>query len=338
MKIEIALAKVLPKKGDNWFEQLTREEQEEYVKAHPRSKYAKQLKAKTAEQQPAKEKTSRATQVSHATKTVDGKRVLEDGSPLPEHIQKLVIPPAWTDVKINPDPDGDLLAMGRDAKGRLQPIYSERFAQSQAEAKFMRVQQLAHEFEAISKQNDKDRRSKDERKRDSADCAFLIMRTGLRPGSDDDTGAEKKAYGATTLEGKHVVIEGGKVFLRFTGKKGVSLNLEMDDPEVVKMLKKRKKEAGEDGKLFSKTHDKALLDYTHTLDGGHFKTKDFRTHMGTHTAMKEVAAMEKPKNEKEYKKAVMAVAKKVSAKLGNTPTMALQAYINPVVFADWRMQ
>jgi DNA topoisomerase IB len=33
----------------------------------------------------------------------------------------------------------------------------------------------------------------------------------------------------------------------------------------------------------------------------------------------------------------MAVAKTVSARLGNTPTIALQSYIDPTVFGAWKM-
>jgi DNA topoisomerase-1 len=267
---------------------------------------------------------------------VDGKRMMEDGSELPEHIKKLTIPPAWTDVRINPDPNGDLLVLGKDAKGRVQSVYSEKFAQTQAEAKFMRVQALANEFDDIHKQNEKNRRSRTPRTKDAADCMRLIMQTGIRPGSDEDTGAEKKAYGASNMRAEHVVTEKGKTYLRFTGKKGVDLNIEIEDPETAKMLKRRAKESP-DGQLFPNINEKHLLDYTHTLDGGHFKTKDFRTHLGTSTAIKEMENHPKPTNEKEYRKAVLAVAKKVSAKLGNTPTIALQAYINPAVFASWRL-
>ena len=334
MKMKI---KVATEKSSNWFEELSPEEQSSYIKQHPRSKYARSVKHDAAPAvAPKTTAPSRAVQVSKGTTVVEGKLMMEDGSPLPEHIKKLGIPPGWKEVRVNPDPEGDLLAIGRDAKGRLQPIYSERFAATQAEAKFLRVQQLAMEYDAISAQNEKDRRSRDPKKRDNADCAFLVMRTGLRPGSDADTGADVKAYGATNLRAEHVVIEKGKTFLRFTGKKGVKINLEMDDPEVVKMLRRRKADST-DGTLFPTTSDKALLDYTRTLDGGHFKTKDFRTHLGTATAMQEAAKVEKPTDAKSYKQAVMNVAKKVAAKLGNTPTIALQSYINPVVFASWRL-
>lgn len=50
-----------------------------------------------------------------------------DGSPVDddtrEWIRLLVIPPAWKDVWISPDPDGHILATGRDAAGRKQYIY-----------------------------------------------------------------------------------------------------------------------------------------------------------------------------------------------------------------------
>src|ERR1051325_10238479 len=38
-------------------------------------------------------------------------------------IKALVIPPAWTDVWICPEPDGPLQATGRDARGRQQSRY-----------------------------------------------------------------------------------------------------------------------------------------------------------------------------------------------------------------------
>jgi DNA topoisomerase-1 len=49
-----------------------------------------------------------------------------DGSPVDddtwEWISFLVIPPAWKDVWISPDPDRHILATGRDAAGRKQHI------------------------------------------------------------------------------------------------------------------------------------------------------------------------------------------------------------------------
>jgi DNA topoisomerase-1 len=162
------------------------------------------------------------------------------------------------------------------------------------------------------------------------------MAMGIRPGSDTDTKAKVKAYGASTLEGRHVVEEDGQVYLRFTGKKGVAINLAVSNPDIARDLADRASRAGAGGRLFPAVAGDSLLEYTHTLNGGGFKTKDFRTLLATRSAMKQVEQAEPPKTEKDYKKRVLEVAKAVSARLGNTPTVALQSYINPAVFAPWR--
>ena len=256
---------------------------------------------------------------------------------LPAHIEKLKLPPAWTDVRYSDDPHADLLAVGKDSKGRVQSVYSEAFSATQAAAKFARIEELRGKFGYISKQNEEAQRSSVPRIKDSADCLSLIMKMGVRPGSETDTGAKVKAYGATTLEGRHVVIDGEKVSLKFVGKKGVALDLPVENAELAKMLVDRSKKSGGTGKLFPSTNDKALLDHTHSLDGGGFKTKDFRTHVGTSSAYALVAGTPKPTSMAEYKKAVMDVARQVSQKLGNTATIALQSYISPAVFSEWRI-
>ncbi len=45
-------------------------------------------------------------------------------SKVPEHLKKLRIPPAWKDVRVNPNEDAALVATGLDEKGRRQAIYS----------------------------------------------------------------------------------------------------------------------------------------------------------------------------------------------------------------------
>ena len=250
---------------------------------------------------------------------------------IPPHIQALKIPPGWHSVRFNPDPDGDLLVLGKDSKGRRTAIYSAKFLKQQADLKFKRIMELDAKYDAILKSVQADVKKGNE----AAATLRLVMMTGIRPGSEADTKARKQAYGATTLEGRHVVTVYNKVHLRFTGKKGTKQDLLVRDPAVASDLLARAKTAGPTGKLFNVTSGE-LLEYTHSKDGGGFKTKDFRTLLGTRTAMNEVAVMGKPKDEKAYKKAVREVAKTVSKVLGNTPTVALQSYISPTVFAEWQ--
>lgn len=258
--------------------------------------------------------------------------ITHDDKEVAEHVKKLGIPPAWQNVRVAPTPEHDLQAIGHDVKGREQRIYSEAFTQRQAELKFSRNKELIAKREAIFKQNDSNLESEDPVTVENAACMKLIQQTGIRPGSDSDTGAERRAYGATTLEGRHVVVEGGEVRLKFVGKKGVDLDITVEDKATADMLVERKKKAGDSGRLFN-TDSKALQKYAHTLDGGSFKPKDFRTLKGTMTAMEAIEKEPVPASSmKEFKKRVLAIAKQVADKLGNTPTIALQSYINPFVF------
>jgi DNA topoisomerase-1 len=260
----------------------------------------------------------------------------QNGADIPAHIKALKLPPAWTDVKINPDPNADLLAQGKDAKGRLQSVYSDSHNMRTAAAKFSRIRELIQKRDKIFAQNAANLKSDDPIIRENAAVSALIHSTGIRPGSDTDTGAKKKAYGATTLLGQHVTTDSeGNVVLKFTGKKGVDLSIPVTDSQVADILKERAAKAGPDGKLFN-TDDSKLRDYTHTLDGGGFKTKDFRTLKGTSIAIEQIKMLPKPTNEKEYKEAVKKVATVVSQTLGNTPVITLQAYIDPTVFSGWQ--
>lgn len=256
-----------------------------------------------------------------------------DRSQWPDHIKKLKVPPAWTNVRVSPDPDAPLQVIGKDAKGRSQYVYSADFSQSQAAAKFKRIKQLSTKLDAITQRNDKNLQSADKTKSEHALVTKLIMDMGLRPGSERETGAAEKAYGATTLRGEHVKKVGNETRLVFTGKKGVKLDLPVTDPNIASALQKR---AGQTGPLFPNVSDASLRNYIHSVAGADFKTKDLRTLKGTQLATNLVGKMPVPKTPADYKKAVKVVATAVSKVLGNTPVIALQSYISPTVFAPWQ--
>src|SRR5215471_969616 len=54
-------------------------------------------------------------------------------------IKRLAIPPAWTDVWICPSANGHIQAIGRDARGRKQYRYHERWREVRDENKFDRL-------------------------------------------------------------------------------------------------------------------------------------------------------------------------------------------------------
>jgi DNA topoisomerase-1 len=263
----------------------------------------------------------------------EGKWVPKEGGELPAHIAALKIPPAWKDVEVSVDALNKIMVRGVDAKDRQQQVYHPEFVKAQAELKFARNKEMLEKSAELDEQISKGMTSSVHEVREAAACLRLIKATGIRPGSESDTGAKRQAYGATTLQGRHVkVMEDGRVQLQFVGKKGVDLRIWVDDEKVAADLKVRKSKVGDREKIFNTT-DGRVLDYSHELDGGMFKTKDFRTLKGTETALELIRKNPAPaRNEKTYKTRVKDIAKAVSRVLGNTPTIALQSYINPFVF------
>ena len=71
----------------------------------------------------------------------DGRRV--KSSDELARIRDLVIPPAWEDVWICPDPYGHLQATGVDAAGRRQYLYHPRWREHRDRAKFEKMLRFA---------------------------------------------------------------------------------------------------------------------------------------------------------------------------------------------------
>jgi DNA topoisomerase-1 len=265
-----------------------------------------------------------------------GNLVSINGSPLPEHIAHLGIPPAWKDVRYNPDPDGELLVRGTDEAGRRQPLYTKFHDAESADAKWAKTDELNKKFNSIKKENETF--LKDKEKAEAALILKLVMQTGIRVGSEDkeEIVAKVKAYGATTLLGQHIKKTKNGVDLDFIGKEGIRNVYHVTDPTLVKEFVHRTEQVGKNDKVFNIKY-KPLLKYSQSLDGGGFDPKDYRTLLATKTAMEEIKKKEAPTDLKTYKKMLKEVATVVSEKLNNKPAQALKSYISPVVFADWRI-
>ncbi len=64
----------------------------------------------------------------------------------------MVIPPAWRDVWIAPDPRGHIQAVGRDEKGRRQYIYHADFRAHREAEKFDRLTAFAKVLPRLRRQ------------------------------------------------------------------------------------------------------------------------------------------------------------------------------------------
>jgi DNA topoisomerase IB len=256
-------------------------------------------------------------------------------APTDDERKALAIPPGWTDVELAEDyrePGPRLVAKGRDAAGRAQAMYNAEHHANAAQVKYERVRKMLDAVPALDEALARDAGD------DVADSLLLVRRMGLRPGSTSDTKAKVQAYGATTLLREHVVHdEDGKVRLRFTGKKGVKIDLAVDDLDVAAMLLRRTSGRGKKtDPLFPNSNAARAREYMVRVFGSdEYTPKDLRTMLGTATALKMIEQMPVPKSVKEYKKARLDVGKAVAARLGNRPAQALESYISPAVFRKW---
>ena len=251
-----------------------------------------------------------------------GKFVTEDGVAV-EHY----IPPSWTDVQVATDPNADLVAIGKDAKGRTQRIYSKAHWDRMAEKKFAKVSELVSIWASIGRKLRRDVSNGDE----AAAIALLIWKTGMRPGSNRDTKADKKAYGAATLEARHVSINGNRISIEYTGKHGVARHVKFTDSKLAAMLSGLTDGKAPTDRVFS-VSPRTLRRYIDRRFGEDVNPKDFRTALGTIIARKAAQKAKRAATMKAYKATVKQIAKRVANALGNTPAVALQSYIDPRVF------
>lgn len=239
------------------------------------------------------------------------------------------VPPAWTDVWMTGDPHSPLQVTGRDKKGRRVYLYSAEHMGLATAAKFSRLKDFAKSYRGLMRKIRRDMNTSEE-----ALVLYLIARTGFRIGSEDETQAEVKAFGASTLLCAHVNIEGNKLSFDFTGKKGIRVNKAITDKDLAWAISFRCKGRA-DRKIFHTSDDK-IRHYLDSISNGKgFTVKDFRTYLGTLTAFRKINRMAAPENGTQFKRYRNEVGKTVALELGNSRAIALKSYVAPEVFCNW---
>jgi phage-related protein (TIGR01555 family) len=243
-------------------------------------------------------------------------------------LNNMGVPPAWTNVKLNPDPKAGMQVIGTDSKGRSQYLYSAEHSAAASAEKFERMKDFQKALPKIRAGIDREV----EKGNDAAAVLSVVEKTGFRVGGDRNTGAEVDAFGASNLLGQHVTVTGSMIKFDYIGKHGVEIKDQIEDKTLAKYIRDRKKEAGPDGRIFQAT-DQDARDLLKQVSGNDkFKVKDFRTWHGTAKAI-EVLGGRKAKDEAGFKALQKEVAIAVSEHLHNTPAVALRSYIAPEVWS-----
>lgn len=253
-------------------------------------------------------------------------------------IRALAIPPAWTEVCIAADPDAHIQAIGRDAEGRLQYRYHERWTRLRDDLKAERLLRFGRALPRIRRrlQTDLGRRTAD-RRYAAAVAGRLIDRSLLRSGHG---AGEPKAggRGATTLLKRDVRLNGSTLQLAFVGKSGKNVRKTLRDPILLRRIR-RLKSIGK-RRLFAFHDERGRCCYLSARDlnaylreaaGSDVTAKDFRTFAASAQAIAALATADPPGSRTARRRVVAAVMRQASDRLANTPAVARSSYVHPLV-------
>jgi DNA topoisomerase I len=250
-----------------------------------------------------------------------------------KRIADLVIPPAWSEVRIATEKDAHLQAVGRDAAGRLQYIYHPEWVEVRDAAKAFRLSQIGSVLGRLRARI----------RRDLADgtvnmplaaAARIVDLLHLRAGHEVYAGDEG-GRGVSTLLKRHLKIDTDVFHLAFRGKGGKHIDKTCDDPLLYAALKELRSYPG--ARLFKlKTNDgfrpmtaADLNQYLARNSGKPITAKDFRTLFASSIALSALQYLERPTTTVVARRAVAAVARKISIELANTPAVTRGSYIHP---------
>jgi len=256
-------------------------------------------------------------------------------------IRSLVIPPAWKDVWICPNPKGHLQVTGRDARGRKQSRYHPRWREVRDETKYERMLLFGAELPNIRERVERDLKVPGLPRTKVLATIVRLMETTLIRIGNGEYARKNKSYGLTTMRNKHVNVDGATVTFHFQGKSGVKHTIDINDRRIARIVRRCQDIPGyelfqyidEDGTHHS-VDSADVNEYLREIAGQDFTAKDFRTWAGSLLTCMTLRALEAYESEKEATKNIVQTIKTVSARLGNTPSVCRQCYVHPAVL-EW---
>ncbi|HEX6564505.1 MAG TPA: DNA topoisomerase IB [Chthoniobacterales bacterium] len=257
-------------------------------------------------------------------------------------IKKLAIPPAWTDVWINPRENGHLQATGRDAKGRKQYRYHEDWRAVRDETKYERMIAFAEALPRIRQRVKADLRGSAMTKEKVLAAVIELLQASLIRVGNEEYAQTNHSFGLTTMRNRHVEVHGSTIKFRFKGKGGKSHEVQVPDRRLARIIERCQDLPGQH--LFEYLNDEGepvpihsedVNEYLRSISGQEFTAKDFRTWAGTVLAGSALLKMELADTKKIAKRNVIGAVETVAKALGNTPAICRKCYIHPAIIDSY---
>src|SRR5256714_10334589 len=262
-----------------------------------------------------------------------GKRIRDETRLL--RIKRLAIPPAYTDVWICPAPNGHIQATGRDARGRKQYRYHERWREVRDENKYDRMVVFGKALPKIRRRVKRDLKRRGlPREKVLATVVQLLERTFIRIGNEEYA-KENKSFGLTTMRNHHVDATATKLKFSFRGKSGKQHEVDVTDRRLAKIIRQLQDLPGQEVFQYLNDRDERrkvtsgdVNEYLREITGEDFTAKDFRTWAGTVLAAMALNLQEAFENKTQAKKNIKDAISAVANILGNTPAVWRRCYVH----------
>ena len=220
-----------------------------------------------------------------------------------DRLESLKIPKNFVGVKLNPDPEHRLQAVGFIFNKEKNTLSNKKYVYSDSHL----VEAQANKFEAL-KTFDKIKRSLAEESYKkalagdpAAAVAFMMDQTAIRVGSGRAGGRSDTGIGCCDLRAKHVTVDGNEVRLKFIGKSGVPYDQTHKSAKLATVVKKFMTDGGkpkDKEKLLFGTTDDTVRSYMRNTAGvdnsEELKPHQYRYWHGTRIATEVVKSMVKP--------------------------------------------
>ena len=251
-----------------------------------------------------------------------------------ERLNKIGLPPAYTQAWFSTDPGSPVQATGYDQRGRRQYRYHPGFRADREADKFDRCIEFGRRLPKLRAAVERDLAGDPhDRTTVIATVIRVLDECRIRVGNRAYAKANK-SFGATTLLRRHMTLSRDRILFEFIGKSGKHQAVEVHDSRVIAIIRKLDKLPGRavfqyrcaDGSISGVTPADVNA-YIHGTIGADFSAKFFRTWHASAGALREAIRLAKHGRVPTVKE----LAEPVSDELGNTPAIARKSYIHPDV-------
>jgi DNA topoisomerase I len=248
-----------------------------------------------------------------------------------DRLNKVALPPAYTDAWYSPWPNGHIQATGIDARGRKQYRYHADFRAAQEADKYERTADFGRALPKLRARVEQDLAGRKLAKDTVVAAIVRLLDLGHIRVGNESYAKENKSFGATTLRNRHAKVQGAKLRLEYVGKSGKKQRLTIEDRRLAGIVRRTQDLPGQH--LFEYLDDDGaphpvssgdVNAYIKEATGEDFTAKHFRTWGASLLAFEHILDTAQG-----GKLSLKPMLEAVAAALGNTPAISRKSYIHP---------